>query len=437
MRDSLMTHSHRGYWLGVALFVSLSAVAREAWGQDAVVRGKVSDDRGEALAVATVEVVDLNVAVLTGSDGRYTILIPAARVTGKAATIRVRTIGHKPTTRQITLAAGEQTQDFALVTDVNQLEAVVITGVQEATERIKVPFSVTTIDASKLPVPAADPLTELQGKLPANIVSASGRPGSQPAVLLRGPTSLNAQGRSQDPLYIVDGVVINGALPDLNPADIENVEVVKGAAASSLYGARAGNGVINITTKSGRRAGEGVQFSARTEAGLSDIERDFGLAQRTALVMNENNTQFCEAVTGQPLCARTFDYAFWERVINNQATDWAGSPPAMPVDPGATISGGVLRQRFQIDAWPGQTYNAVRQVVSDHPYAQNDLDMTGRFGGTRFYASASNLTDQGAIRFLQGFQRNSFRANVDQALGSDVSVAIRTFYSRGSQDGLK
>src|SRR5205809_673973 len=265
IRDSRMTQPHRGPWLGVAMLVSLLA-AGQVWAQDAVVHGKVTDDRGEALSVANVQLVELNVAVLTGTNGQYTILVPAARVSGQTVTIRVRTIGHKPTTRPIVLSAGEQTQDFSLVTDVNQLEAVVVTGVQEATERIKVPFSVTTIDASKLQVPAADPLTLLQGKLPANIVSASGRPGAQPAVLLRGPTSLNAQGRSQDPLYIVDGVIINGALPDLNPSDIESVEVVKGAAAASLYGARGGNGVINITTRSGRRAGEGVQLGLRNEA---------------------------------------------------------------------------------------------------------------------------------------------------------------------------
>ena len=109
--------------------------------------------------------------------------------------------------------------------------------------------------------------------------SSSGRPGTQASVLLRGPTMINAQGRSQEPLYIVDGIVINGNLPDLNPNDIESVEVVKGAAGSSLYGARAGNGVIQITTKSGRHAADGIKFSVRSEAGMSDIERDFGLAR--------------------------------------------------------------------------------------------------------------------------------------------------------------
>src|SRR5205823_4975634 len=183
-------------------------------------------------------VSELNIGVFTSNDGRYTIQVPAARVSGLVVTFRVRTIGHKPGVRQITLRAGDQTVDFTLATDVNLLEAVVVTGVQEATEQAKVPFSVTRLDASRLPVPASDPLTELQGKIPANIVSGSGRPGAQPAVLLRGPTSINAQGRGQDPLYM-DGVVINGSLPDINPGDIASVEVVKGAAGASVYGARA------------------------------------------------------------------------------------------------------------------------------------------------------------------------------------------------------
>src|SRR5207302_9522939 len=257
------------------------------------------------------------VGVFTNSEGRYAMQIPAARVTGQTVMLRVRTIGHKPATRQLTLRAGEQTQDFTLITDVNLLEAVVVTGTQEATERVKVPFSVTRVDASQMPVPAEDPLRALQGKIPANIVSYSGRPGSQPSVLLRGPTSINATGRRQDPLYIVDGVIINGALPDINSGDIERVEVVKGAAGASLYGARAGNGVMNITTKSGRGAPDGVAFTVRSEEGVSDIERDFGLAHFQPLVMDETGTRFCQFVSGQPLCATTFNYAAEQARINN------------------------------------------------------------------------------------------------------------------------
>jgi TonB-linked SusC/RagA family outer membrane protein len=414
----------------------LCAGARESWTQDAVIRGRVVNDRGEPLPVATVQIQDLNVGVVTNGEGRYVIQIPAARLSGRTVPLRVRTIAHKPSMRQIALVAGEQTQDFTLATDVNLLDAVVVTGVQEATERVKVPFSVTTLDASKLPVVGADPLSQLQGKLAANIVSNSGRPGAQPSVLLRGPTSINAQGRGQDPLYIVDGVIINGVLPDISSQDIESFEVVKGAAGASLYGARAGNGVINITTKSGRRALEGVQFSARSEAGMSDIERDFGLAHFHALLTDETGQRFCQAVPGQPTCAATFDYRQEQARINNFSADSATTPVSLPLDPGANSSGDVLRRRFQNAPWPGTSYNAVKQVVRPQPYIQNSLDMTGRFGGTRFYVSASNLTQRGAIRFLEGFARNSFRANVDQAIGTDWSVALRTSYSRSTQDGL-
>src|SRR5439155_729417 len=164
-----MTLPRRQDWLGAALLAcGLVTLAGPAGAQDAVIHGRVINDRGEGLPVATVQIQELNVGVFTNSEGRYAMQIPAARVTGQT-------------------------------------------------------------------------------------------------VMLRGPTSINAQGRGQDPLYIVDGVIINGALPDINPGDIESVEVVKGAAGASLYGARAGNGVINITTKSGRRALEGVQFSARSE----------------------------------------------------------------------------------------------------------------------------------------------------------------------------
>ncbi len=423
----------RGPTLSAALLCALVPIV---WGQEAVIRGRVSDDRGEVLATAAVEVVELGLAAYSGSDGRYAITIPAPRVSGQLVTLRARLIGHKAAMRRITLSPGEQTLDFALATDVNQLETVVVTGVSQATEQVKVPFSVTRIEASALLVPATDPLRELQGKIPANIVSSSGRPGGQPAVLLRGPTSLNAEGRSQDPLYIVDGVIINGSLSEINPNDIASVEVVKGAAGASLYGARAGGGVINITTKSASAATEGVHFGIRSEAGVGDIERDFGLAQSHALLMEDHGQQFCAAVTGQPTCARTFNYLYEQARINNQPTDWAGNPPSFPVDPGATIGGGVLRQRYQITPWPGQTYNAVRQVVNNRPYIQNDVDMTGHVGGTRVYASYSNLTDRGAIRFLDGFVRNSFRINVDQAIGSQLSLAVRSYYSRDTQDGL-
>src|SRR5467141_2229630 len=339
--DVPMLQNRRGLlFAGVAALALLVASANTAQAQDAVVRGTITSDRGEPISGANIVIDELRLGVVTNATGQYTLSVPGARVRGQPVVLRVRAIGFKPNSKAISLTAGEQVVDLALGYDVNLLEAIVVTGTQEATEAVKVPFTVNRVDASQLPVAASNPLTALQGKVPgANIVSASGRPGAQPAVLLRGPTSINASGRGQDPLYIVDGIIINGNLSDLNPSDIENVEVVKGAAGASLYGARAGNGVINITTKSARRSMEGVKFGVRSEAGVSDIERDFGLARFHALATDETGNMFCEAVTGQPFCARTFDYASEQARINNFAGDYALDPKGFPVDPGSTISG--------------------------------------------------------------------------------------------------
>src|SRR3989475_3063501 len=436
--DASMVHNRRGLlFAGVAALALVVAGARTARAQDAVVRGTITSDRGEPISGANIVIDELRLGVVTNATGQYTLSVPGARLRGQHVVLRVRAIGFKPNSKAVTLTSGEQIVDLALGYDVNLLEAIFVTGTQEATEAVKVPFTVNRVDASQLPVPASNPLTQLQGKVPgANIVSNSGRPGSQPAVLLRGPTSINATGRGQDPLYIVDGVIVNGSLPDINPQDIQTVEVVKGAAGASLYGARAGNGVINITTKSGRGTPDGVTFTVRSEEGVSDIERDFGLAHFQALVMDETGRRFCQFVSGQPLCAATFDYLAEQARINNAPGDFALSPKGFPVDPGATISGSVLRQRFQIEPWPGTSYNAVAQTVDPHVLANNSVDMRGGFGSTRFYASASNITEPGAIRFLQGFRRNSFRANVDQALGSKWNIGLRTTYSRSTQDGL-
>jgi TonB-linked SusC/RagA family outer membrane protein len=434
-----MLHNRRGLlFAGAVALALLVAGARTAQAQDAVVRGTITSDRGEAIPGANVLIDELRIGVVTNATGQYTLTVPGARVRGQQVVVRVRAIGFKPNSKSITLTAGEQSVDLVLGYDVNLLEAIVVTGTQEATEASKVPFTVNRVDAAQLPVPASNPLTQLQGKVPgANIVSASGRPGSQPAVLLRGPTSINASGRGQDPLYIVDGVIINGNLADFNPSDIENVEVVKGAAGASLYGARAGNGVINITTKSARRSLEGVKFGLRSEGGMSDIERDFGLARFQALATDETGTQFCEAVTGLPFCARTFDYYAEQARINNTPQDFALAPKGFPIDPGSTISGAPLRQRFQVQPWPGTSYNAVNQMVTPKPFLENTLDMTGRFGtSTRFYASVSNRHEQGAIRYLEGFTRNAFRLNVDQGIGTDWNFGFRTSYTRSTQDGL-
>jgi hypothetical protein len=164
----------------------------------ATVSGQVNSEQGRPLAGATIYITELSAGGLTNDAGRYTITVPAERVRGQTVTVRARFLGYTPLTRSIQLRAGAQTLDFTLREDVNQLAQVVVTGVTGATERAKVPFSISRVDSASMPVLGSNALTQIQGKVAgANIASTSGRPGATPQVILRGPTSINAQGRGQ------------------------------------------------------------------------------------------------------------------------------------------------------------------------------------------------------------------------------------------------
>ncbi len=420
-----------------ALAVALALVsAGSAAAQGAVVTGRVVGATGEQIEGAQVYIQEVGAQSISNDAGTYNLVIPSERVRGQSVTLRVRRIGYTPDEREITLTPGSQTVDFTLQRDINRLSEIVVTGVTAGTERTRVPFSVATVNVADTPVPATNPLSQLQGKVAGvNIVSGNGRPGTSPSIILRGPASINATGRGQDPLYIVDGVIISGPLPDINALDIETVEVVKGAAASSLYGARAGNGVVQITTKSGRAQAEGVRFTFRSEYGISDIERDFGLARNTALLTDATGTMFCQSVTGEQTCSRAFDYRLESARINNNPELFALSPAGFPVDPGASTTQWALRSLFQATPWPGPTYNAVEQVVDPQPFTMNNLDMMGRIGPTNVFASVSMTEQGGAIRFLDGYTRTSARLNVDQSVGDKWNISLRSYFAQSEEDG--
>ncbi|MGD0993542.1 MAG: SusC/RagA family TonB-linked outer membrane protein [Gemmatimonadales bacterium] len=426
-----------------ALAALLFGTVGAAQAQRAVVRGTVTSVDGTPVEGGSVFIVELAMQTVTDNTGKYLFTIPPARVHGQTVHLRARMIGFRPGEQTLTLAAGDQVFDFKLAADVNRLEEIVVTGEMAGQSKAETPFDITRVDVADLPVPALDPLSMLAGQVPgANIVSYSGRPGDSPTILLRGVTSINGQDRSQEPLYIVDGVILgSGALQTLNPEDIASVEVVKGAAASSLYGARAGSGAIQITTKSGTLGREGLTWNFHTEVGSSGIEKNWVLAQNTAMmtngptVGNAPNTRYCVLVTGAPLCAQTINYQAEQAVINNFPGDWALVPPPFPLDPRLSLTASPLRNTFQANPWPGSTYNAVNDVVKPQLTTTTNLDATGRFGQTQFYASGSFAQEGGAIRYLSGYDRWTARLNVDQRIGNMWSVGIRTFFSQGRSDG--
>ena len=404
-----------------------------AQGQAAVLTGRVLSDQGQPLSGVNILVPELNISVGTNQAGVYTITVPAARVSGQSVNVRARAIGYQPSATIVTLNAGTQSVDFNLKRDMTQLTAVVVTGVTAATEQLKLPFTVSKIDTTMMPVSGTNAISQLQGKIPgATIVASSGRPGTAPDIVLRGPVSMNAVGRSQQPLFLLDGVPLQGGLPDINPTDIESIEVVKGAAAAALYGARAGAGVINITTKSGKNAPPGIRFGARTEFGGSDLENSFPLSRHTTLSLAPSAKLFCANVNvgGSP-CGRYIDWDQEVQRINNSGEDYSLTPQQFIGDLGFSSAPTYERMTgtFEVSPWP-ILRDPVSQLTTSSPFVSSSVDMRAKVNETGVFASLGNLTQQGVVRFIGGFSRNSARVNVDQVFGSKVTANISTFYSQ-------
>ena len=361
-------------WLTVVL--AIVGVPAMVFAQNATITGKVTDDNQVPLVGANVMIEAMNISIGSNTAGQYTITIPGARVSGQSVVMRVRTPGYVPQTRTITITAGASTQNFALAPDINKLNQVVITGVTAGTEQKKLPFVVAQVSAADMPVPNSNPLAELQGKVTgANIVSASGRPGSVPSIVLRGPQSIDATSRSQSPMFIVDGVeqIASASLSDINPNDIENIEVVKGAAAASLYGSRAGYGVISVTTKNGRASGEGVRFNVHTEFGASATSSTISRPpQNTMMMHDQTGSRFCITTAGQPSCTRTVDIYAETLRINQGGGVYALNPPVFTNDGGISTNLGIIKLRglYQAQQWP-MTFDVVRPERDERSVEQH------------------------------------------------------------------
>src|SRR5689334_14079880 len=416
-----------------ALFAMPAAVHAQA--QSAVITGKVTSEFGQPIDQANVYINDVSISVPTNAQGVYTITLAGARVQGQAVNLRVRAIGYQPAVIPIRITAGTQTHDFQLKQDVNRLNEVVVTGVVgEGVERSKVPFAVGRITSEDLPVPALDPVQALAGKVAGvRIGQTGGAPGSTPEIMLRAPTSINAQGRSQSPLFVVDGAVLNvGSFDELGGLDIESVEVVKGAAGASIYGATAAHGVIVIKTKRGANR-DGVTFTGRTEYGFSDLNSfKYGMPLNHQIQLDETGTRFCTNGSGAVAnCSRTVNWMSEVMRINSIATDTVRTGFGLQY---GQPSGGDLLNLFQANIWPGQYYNTMAEMSSPGAVALHSVDATGRVGGVRYYASGSYTNDEGAIREFTGQQQRRARVNLDYDVRSNANVSISTMYDRGTTD---
>lgn len=244
--DTLLAGTQLTYEVKDGIYTIVRRTAQSGPQQRGMVRGKVLDENGDPVIGAAVRVKDTNQGIATDVDGNF--VLQNVKGGGKI-TLLISYIGKKTIERDVKL--GSDTV-FHLEEDAGMMNEIVVTGYQDIAKE-KMTGSVTTIRADKLEERYSPSLlSNLEGRV-AGLTTYGGK------TTIRGTSSLYAE---TDPLLVVDGIPIEGSIDDLNPYDIESVNVLKDAAAAAIYGARAANGIIVVTTKSAKEKGKiDIDFS--------------------------------------------------------------------------------------------------------------------------------------------------------------------------------
>ena len=391
-----MTRTVRARSLFGALLVFVASFAGAQIAQaQATITGRVTNAQGAPVEGVNVYIPSLNIGVATGTGGTFRIVVPAANANGQTTTLTARRLGFAPQSRQIVLS-GEQNLDFALAADVTRLESVVTTGVAAATSTRDLSISVGKVSEDQLKdVPPVSPTAALAGKVSGVKVGFSNnQPGNEPVIRVRTSTNLTLQGNQ--PIILIDGIASKNGMSDINGADIETIEVLKGAASANSYGSDAANGVVAITTKRGKNATDDkVNFLTRHEIGTSNIEHYVPLTKHHPFVQDATGA-FVLTSAGQ----RT------------------------------------VKADHYVDAdYPAGTYrDQLHTVLKTGSFTQNYLQAALRRGNTNFSTSYSHDTDRGLLPFVKGFRRGNYRLNLDQGLTSKIDMSASLLYSVSNND---
>lgn len=362
---------------------------------DSVITGKVIDVNGDPIPGVNIFVQNTSTGTISEFDGNYTLSIPA-----DARIIVFSYIGFLKVEEPIN---NRSIIDVTLIEDTQQLEEIVVTG-YSSQKKADVIGSISSIDpktVKDMPIVGLD--QALQGQVAGvSVTQSSGTPGGGIMVRVRGNSSINSSNR---PLYVVDGIPIrdgglsqrsfggqnDNALSTINPNDIESIEILKDASAKALYGSRASNGVVIITTKRGKR-GTPTTFEIDVQRGIIDP------------------TNTIEVLTSSELLQ-----------LQREAMANAGENPDDAGIPGVTDG---------VDTdWQDEV---MRRAIVE----QYQLSTKGGSEKTQFYMSGSYRAEEGVI-LNNEFKRGTFTANIDHMATSRLSFGLNLNIARTKNNRVK
>ncbi len=383
--------------------------------EQVTITGVVSDETNQPLPGASVLVKGTTVGVVTGFNGEFSIVVPT-----DATTLLFSFVGY---VEQEVVIGNKTKIDVKLEPDTNSLEEVILVGYGTQKKRDLV-GAISTVKSDELVMSSTPSIAHvLQGKAAGlQIVQNSAQPGGGLDILIRGAGSINA---SNQPLIVIDGFPISdfqqpntgnrydggtqGILNSFNPNDIESIAVLKDASATSIYGARAANGVILITTKKGE-AGK-VQVDYSSSYSIQSYNDSFDVLNLSEWMQLRNDA----AYENWTFTNRVSPYS--DRTLEEAIAD--------PVN-------GIPFSRFYSDDQirnAGKGTDWLSLIMRDGTIEQHNLSLRGGTETTKYYLSG-NLYEHNGVLKNSGFERSSLRFNLDQKINKYISFGMNMSLSR-------
>ena len=369
----------KNYYLFVTLLMVFFVQGLIA--QSITISGTVTDDFGDPISGATVQIKNTNLGTVTDTSGNYTF---QENLSAGNYILVFRSIGLSTKENAITITTQtEITIDVIMSMDILGLDEIVITGVGALTAKKQIGNVISSVSGLDIAESGAVDITgALSGKLAGIQVSQnSGDPAGGISVRLRSASTVNG---SSDPLYIIDGVIVNNnstnvlnvtsvvqnRLSDINPQDIDRIEVIKGAAAAAIYGSRASNGVVQIFTKKGQSGEPTITLSSSVNFNSLRKKRDF----------------------------------------NEEPFDWTSSDITV------------------LDKEPVTRYDYQDMVFQKSAGTDNYVSIAGGKEKTNYFASFSYLKNDGIMKGTD-YEREGGRIRINQEINDWASVSIGTYFS--------
>ena len=346
--------------------------------QTKTVKGTVLDENGEPLIGVSIVVKGTGTGTITDFDGKFSIDLP-----GGSKELLVSYIGYKDQTITVT---GSSPLSVKMIPDTQALDEVVVIGYGTVKKR-DLTGAVTSVKSGDITVsPVNNPMEALQGKVAGlDIMKSSGKAGSDVDIQLRGTRSIYG---SNSPLFIIDG--IQGSYNQVNPADIESIEVLKDASSTAIYGSAGANGVVIITTKQGKTGKATVNFDAYV--GVSGFAK------------------FPHGMTGDEYV--NLKREAWRTKNNEEYPEFMST---------------IFDKQGVLDAYDaGKWIDWVDEVMGKNGVQQNyNLSITGGTEKTKIFASLNYNNEEGLIK-NDNRKRYSMRLNLDQSIFSWAKVGFNT-----------